>query len=364
MKKSKFRILICVLLALCLAAAALPVFAAGGFSDVAETSWALSYIEAARDAGIVNGYSDGTFKPGKGISRQETAAMLYRTLKQCAAGFDETDYSEDFAEQIVSAGAVKSDGSLNWAAPYLAYGFRNGFLSEEDFSGASAAGVAYRSLIAKWTALAMGYELAPLCVLPYSDTSHIAPADFVYIDALYRHSIMMGNADGTFAPDHEFNRAQMAAVAVRLMGEESGALTYDMCVAHRYGTVTVVNADRRTIALDSAGRSYTLQIPESSVIMLDGAKADFSALSALNGKAATFSGVAGTDCVIVQTRPVLQTGTIESIETMKDFTLLRIMTPDGVTVCAAVRDASLVSSLYAGRTISYISDGALLLELD
>ena len=118
------------------------MFAAGGFSDVAETSWALSYIEAARDAGIVNGYSDGTFKPGKGISRQETAAMLYRTLKQCAAGFDETDYSEEFFEQIVSAGAVKSDGSLNWAAPYLAYGFRNGFLSEEDFSGATAAGVA------------------------------------------------------------------------------------------------------------------------------------------------------------------------------------------------------------------------------
>ena len=35
-----------------------------------------------------------------------------------------------------------------------------------------------------------------------------------------------------------------------------------------------------------------------------------------------------------------------------------------LTVCAAVRDASLISSLYAGRTISYISDGALLLELD
>lgn len=358
------RLAACVLAAALALACAASAYAANGFSDVAEGHWALQYISKAQEAGIVNGYSDGSFRPSQGISRQETVTMLWRTLKAVFPDFDSADHSAAHEAEIAAAGAVKGDGSLNWAAQYIAYGFEKGFMSASDFEGASAGAVAPRSLIARWTSLAMGYEQAPLSVLPYSDTSKISPSDFGHIDALYRHGIMMGNTDGSFAPDHSFTRAQMAAVSVRLMEENRRGLSYDLSVAHKYGTVTAVNADRRTIALSCADQTYTLRVSDTAVILLDGAQASFGDLAALNGRKITVSGIAGTDSVIVQTGPRMLTGTVESIEAMKDYSLVKIKTSSGAVACYAVKDASMISLLSAGRSISYISDGALLLETD
>ncbi len=50
------------------------------FKDI-ENHWAKDDILAAVDAGIVNGYEDGTFKPDKPVTRAEAAAMIMRTLK-------------------------------------------------------------------------------------------------------------------------------------------------------------------------------------------------------------------------------------------------------------------------------------------
>ncbi len=50
------------------------------FSDVSKDSWYHSYVETAANAGIVYGYTDGTFKPEDTISRQEMAAMIVRTM--------------------------------------------------------------------------------------------------------------------------------------------------------------------------------------------------------------------------------------------------------------------------------------------
>lgn len=57
----------------------------GAFSDVAEGSAYYSEIMKAVSAGYVTGYSDGTFRPGQPVSRQEAAVMLYR-LFQLDAG--------------------------------------------------------------------------------------------------------------------------------------------------------------------------------------------------------------------------------------------------------------------------------------
>ena len=50
------------------------------FSDVADTHWGLRYIEACVEAGIVNGYTDGTFLPANNVTRAEAAAMIARAL--------------------------------------------------------------------------------------------------------------------------------------------------------------------------------------------------------------------------------------------------------------------------------------------
>lgn len=49
------------------------------FSDI-EEHWARPYIELAAGNGWINGYPDGTFKPNQNIKRSETMAMINRVL--------------------------------------------------------------------------------------------------------------------------------------------------------------------------------------------------------------------------------------------------------------------------------------------
>ncbi len=51
------------------------------FPDVPAGSYYADAIQAAYGMGIVNGYSDGTFRPDKSITRAEASAMLYRALQ-------------------------------------------------------------------------------------------------------------------------------------------------------------------------------------------------------------------------------------------------------------------------------------------
>ncbi|WP_082722528.1 X2-like carbohydrate binding domain-containing protein [Paenibacillus jilunlii] len=52
----------------------------GGFTDVAAGHWALSAILQAQGAGILNGYADGTFRPGKALTRAEAVTAVNRAL--------------------------------------------------------------------------------------------------------------------------------------------------------------------------------------------------------------------------------------------------------------------------------------------
>jgi hypothetical protein len=48
------------------------------FTDVRDDHWALVAIETMRQEGIINGYSDGTFKPNQPMTRAQLAAIIHR----------------------------------------------------------------------------------------------------------------------------------------------------------------------------------------------------------------------------------------------------------------------------------------------
>ena len=48
----------------------------GGFSDVSEGDWYSSYVHFARKYGIVQGYEDGTFRPTQPVRRAELVKMV------------------------------------------------------------------------------------------------------------------------------------------------------------------------------------------------------------------------------------------------------------------------------------------------
>ena len=52
------------------------------FADVPDSYWAHDYIAAAAEAGWINGYNDGTFRPTRPISRVEVCVILNRVMNR------------------------------------------------------------------------------------------------------------------------------------------------------------------------------------------------------------------------------------------------------------------------------------------
>ena len=50
------------------------------FTDVRSTDWFAPFVAAARDSGLIEGYSDGTFKPEHSITRAEVCTIVNRML--------------------------------------------------------------------------------------------------------------------------------------------------------------------------------------------------------------------------------------------------------------------------------------------
>ncbi|MBD2872373.1 S-layer homology domain-containing protein [Paenibacillus arenilitoris] len=66
------------------------------FKDAASIpGWAGGAIASAVQAGIVSGYPDGTFRPGASISRMETAIMIARAARLIASEAERTAFADD-----------------------------------------------------------------------------------------------------------------------------------------------------------------------------------------------------------------------------------------------------------------------------
>ncbi|MEF3354023.1 S-layer homology domain-containing protein [Paenibacillus sp. GYB006] len=87
------------------------------FTDAKQIpSWASSYIAQAVEAGIVSGYTDGTFRAGKQLNRSEITTWMVR-----AAGLT--------VNNNASLSFTDKDSVPAWAVPYVAAGVKSGLVS-------------------------------------------------------------------------------------------------------------------------------------------------------------------------------------------------------------------------------------------
>jgi len=56
-------------------------FSSSSFPDVSVADWFFPYVETAKQDGLIQGYTDGNFKPGNNITRAETLKVLLNTKK-------------------------------------------------------------------------------------------------------------------------------------------------------------------------------------------------------------------------------------------------------------------------------------------
>lgn len=93
------------------------------FRDVSTSHWAVGSINAVKEAGIISGYPDGSFKPNQEMTREEIAALITKTFvlqdKQAHSTF--TDVKEGYwaynAIQQMNANNLASGFSDNTYRP-------------------------------------------------------------------------------------------------------------------------------------------------------------------------------------------------------------------------------------------------------
>ena len=89
------------------------------FDDMQKNAWYCSYISAAVNSGIINGYNEKEFGIGDMITREDLATIIYRVITKLgyemssdkAEEFSDSDTVSAYAKEAVKA--VKSMGIIN-----------------------------------------------------------------------------------------------------------------------------------------------------------------------------------------------------------------------------------------------------------
>lgn len=168
------------------------------FPDVMLTDWYFGDVMVLFSKGVISGYPDGTFKPGKSVNVDEFISMLVTSL----------------GHKNLDAGAGY------WAGPSIEFAKQLGLVEEGEF-------INYRRPITR-------VEMARILARAAGETGYsqdnagkitdlgtIAPDLRPYVLAAYSQGLVAGFPDGKFKPAGETTRAQAAVVIVRLSNTNS-----------------------------------------------------------------------------------------------------------------------------------------------
>ena len=165
------------------------------FGDVPRSYWAYTPIEYLAAAGIVGGYSDGTFRPANNATRAQFSKMIV-TSEGWSLITPPTPTFSDVPSDSVFYSVIETA-----AAHHIISGYSDGtFRPSANIT---------RGQITKLIALAEGWPLAPPVRPTFSD---VAPGNvfYLYIEATAARGIISGYSDGTFRPGNLATRAQLS----------------------------------------------------------------------------------------------------------------------------------------------------------
>ncbi len=200
-----------LILALCLCLTVVPGGAAaagnGPFTDVPSSHWASEAVTYVYENGLMNGVGEETFQPSGSLTRAMFVTILGRM-----AGVAEGDYpGTSFTD--VPAG--------QWYSPYVAWAAQAGVAGGTGGGKFSPDSAVTREQMA--TMIARYTESAGLTLNEVSDpapsfTDQGAVASWARegVDLMRRTGILTGYEDGSFQPQRTANRAEAAAIFMRL----------------------------------------------------------------------------------------------------------------------------------------------------
>jgi len=250
-----------------------PVFAAT-FKDVEEEHWAYSYVEDMAERGLVSGYEDGTFRPGKSVSRMEAFALFARLIGS---------NSEENAEIVELAkekyADVLADYKLSYAEGDVAFMLLRGIITEEEldtyFKGDKKSEPMPRYEAAILITKAMLGEAEAkkevLIDMDYSDVSEIPKAAKQYVYYVTEKGIMSGMGDGEFSPNTDVLRGQIAV----MLSKTAELSEYNFESA----TLVKVNKQSKNLTFkDASGSEFKISYTDKAKFSENGEKISVSDL--------------------------------------------------------------------------------------
>ena len=197
-----------------------PVVASAVF-DPDETGVS-AVLETAKHNAFMQGYTDGSFRPGRNISRAEVAVIFSRLLKDHPAKVVDPHYEDvpenawykDAVDELSTLGVIRGVGDGTNFAP-------NAPITRAQF-----------------VAMAVRFTDATVAGRTFSDV----PAGYwaeAYIRTAAYYGWVTGFEDGTFGPTRNITRAQAAAIFNRMLCRLADANAID---AGAFRTFTDVNS--------------------------------------------------------------------------------------------------------------------------
>lgn len=232
--------------------------------DDPKYDWARDNIIKMADAGLINGYEDGTFKPDQNITKLECIALFARAM-----GSSDDANADILARAHEAYDDLLGAYRLTWGQDEIVYMLYKGALTKSDLDTyikdvKDEPMQRYEAAIIITKAMG-GEEEAKEevgIVLDYADANEIPRNSIQYVNYVTEQGIMTGMDDNTFAPTQPVLRSQMATMLARVVDK----------TAYEYieGKLTGIDQENNTITVMVGNESEIYSYTDSTSFKIQG----------------------------------------------------------------------------------------------
>ena len=319
---------------------------AATFSDVEGTAydWANSYVEDMAEKGLISGYEDGTFRPQNTVSKIEAISLFARAMGS----------RSEIHEKTVKAALDKYDEfidnlNLKFGKEDVAFLLHHGALTEAEMNAYLSGDTKNKPMLRHEAATiivkSMGLDAEAkrnlVLDLSYTDVKDIPSAAKKYVYMVTEKNIMAGGGDGTFSPNTDVQRSQIAVMLSKTVDA--------MDITFSDVNITNIDEDAKKIKVKTSdGDTDTLEYSEDTLFFLEGEKVSADKIAS------------GVNAVITTTNDgMLFVDIVSSVPDVEDSFVFRGTVSENDTIYVKVSEVlgTAVSSYELSEDAVIIKDG-------